>query len=191
MKKIIRIGCVILILISILLFIWLIRKRKFSEDTTETFASVPDKLDLLRNQLKQLLAKSVNYDVSTLFNNGVSSVNLDPLNITECVKKAMQKNKIPLATFTMEGNKMSEPIIKMYYETPDVFKILGNCKFLELIGRIVAIAAWATKDKSNNSSKEHFTYFVNCLDSIDWTDIKVWETMSDSKGIVMSCVKKS
>lgn len=157
--------------------------------STEAFATVPDKLDILRHDLKHLLTNSVDYEVNALFKKGISMEKLDPWKIVNCVQKSLKKRKLQLTTFSMNGDKMDDPIIKMYNTSPEVFKVLGECKFLELIGRIIAVAAWADLAKNGNFPISNLKHFVNCLDSIIWTDIKVWETISDSKGEVMSCIK--
>jgi len=188
MKKSLKIllAVFVLLLTGVGVLIWHHQQNK---PVTEAFATVPDKLNILRDELKHLLTKTVDYEVSTLFNQGVNMKQLDPWKIVNCVQKSLKKSKLPLTTFSMDGNKMDDPIVKMYHTDPEVFKVLGKCRFLELIGRIVAVAAWTGLSKGGKVPKSHLKHFVNCLDSIVWTDIKVWETMSDPKGEVMMCVK--
>ena len=143
---------------------------------TETFQSTSNKLTSVKHELHQLLAKS-NIDI---YEKAIGF--LDEDEIVSCVQKKLQQNKIPLDLFYMDGVKMSDPIIQMYMDNQKIYDILAKCKFLDLIGRIVFVAAIA-QTKSQNFQKH-----LECLDKIDFTDIHVWKTMADPNGIVLKCV---
>ena len=111
--------------------------------------------------------------------------NINENQIIECVKNSMIKNGIPFDSFNMDGSStMNEPIIKMYNNNRQVYDILAKCKFLNLIGRIIAIAALieGKKEKSENTINR----FTECLNIIDFSDIKVWNNISET---VNQCLK--
>ena len=162
-----------LLLVCFVVFIWYIRKKS---KLTETFQSTSNKLTSVKHELRQLLTNS-NIDI---YEKAVGF--LDEDEIVFCVQKTLQQTKIPLDLFYMDGVKMSDPIIQMYMDNQKIYNILAKCKFLDLIGRIVFVAAIA-QTKTQNLEKH-----LECLDKIDFTDISVWKTMADPNGIVLKCV---
>lgn len=151
----------------------------------ETFKSTTDKIRSLKIDLKNLIVKNVGKDTENLY---VQSVGLlKEYEVVYCVKKTLKKNKLPLGLFNMDGEKMSDPIIKMYKKDQRVYDVLGNCGFLKLIGRIVSTATWL--GTSQEKTKHQFSSFISCLNNINFKDIKVWENMSNPNGEVLKCIK--
>ena len=149
----------------------------------ETFQVTSSNLDKVRNDLRILLEQTVNYDITNMYN---STVNLDPDTIVNCVHKTMKLYKLPLTDFSMDGDQMDKPILDMYQNNPKVYQILGKCKFLELVGKIIAIAAWISNN--GDKSQDALFDFLKCIHKINWSDIQVWKNMSDSHGILLSCI---
>ena len=149
----------------------------------ERFGTTTKMLAKVKTEIKDILTNSVRFDIETLY--GKMLGNMNEYEIIECVKNSMIKNGIPFDSFNMDGSStMNEPIIKMYNNNRQVYDILAQCNFLNLIGRIIAIAALigGKKEKSENTINR----FTDCLNTIDFSDIKVWNNISET---VNQCLK--
>ena len=151
--------------------------------STERFETTTKMVTKVKTEIKNILTNSVRFDIETLYEKMLGNINENQ--IIECVKNSMIKNGIPFDSFNMDGSStMNEPIIKMYNNNRQVYDILAKCKFLNLIGRIIAIAALieGKKEKSENTINR----FTECLNIIDFSDIKVWNNISET---VNQCLK--
>ena len=151
--------------------------------TTERFETTTKMVTKVKTEIKNILTNSVRFDIETLY--GKMWGNINEYEIVECVKNSMIENGIPFDSFNMDGSStMNEPIIKMYNNNRQVYDILAKCKFLNLIGRIIAIAALieGKKEKSENTINR----FTECLNTIDFSDIQVWNNISET---VKQCLK--
>lgn len=136
------------------------RKRKRG-----LFCDTGDKIEIVKFQLVQMIGS----DVYTWNVHDVLS----------CVEENMKRKKVK-NTFSMDGDSMDEPIKKIYETNKPLYEILNECGFLRIIGQIVASAAWISSNGSD------INRYLNCLDSIDWGDIKVWNNISE---IISSCME--
>lgn len=132
-------------------------------------------------QLPENFAKISN-DISSVLKQ-LDKTDLNHDKIMKCVVKKMKEYGIPISKFHMKGDTLAKPIVDMYNETPKLFEILGQCRYLELIGKIIGMAS--RKPTSN------YKQFVNCLDSINWTNINVWQNISEPNSDLMYCVKNT
>lgn len=151
--------------------------------STERFETTTKMVTKVKTEIKNILTNSVRFDIETLY--GKMWGNINEYEIVECVKNSMIENGIPFDSFNMDGSStMNEPIIKMYNNNRQVYDILAKCKFLNLIGRIIAIAALieGKKEKSENTINR----FTECLNTIDFSDIQVWNNISET---VKQCLK--
>lgn len=150
--------------------------------SNERFENTTKMVTNVKTEIKNILTNSVRFDIEILY--GKMLGNTNEYEIVECVKNSMIENGIPFDSFNMDGSTMNEPIIKMYNNNRQVYDILAKCKFLNLIGRIIAIAALieGKKEKSENTINR----FTECLNTIDFSDIKVWNNISET---VNQCLK--
>lgn len=156
----------------------------YSGNDAETFVTTSNQLGTLKKDLYNLLTKSVNYEVKHMYHNGIGKFNEQQ--IMDCVHKTLKKEKLPMKSFHMDGGKMDEPIIAMYKDNPKVYQVLAKCGFLDLVGRIVATAAWATSAKAKDP--QSLERFIQCIDKIDFTQIQIWKSISNPNGPVLTCV---
>ena len=151
--------------------------------STERFETTTKMVTKVKTEIKNILTNSVRFDIETLY--GKMWGNMNEYEIVECVKNSMIKNGIPLDSFNMDGSStMNEPIIKMYNNNRQVYDILAQCNFLNLIGRIIAIAALI--GGKNEKSENTINRFTECLNTIDFSDIQVWNNISET---VKQCLK--
>lgn len=172
-----------LVVLLVLSAVFVVRKKQ-SIQTKETFVQTANKLQNLKRELLVLLSNELDYDVSGVYQNFIG--NMDAIIIVDCVQKKLNTNRIPLGSFNMDGEKMNDPILLMHEKNPDTYKVLQECGFLDLVGRIVSTAAWVThaKDRSRNS----FNEFIDCLSAVNFSNIDVWRTISQPSGFVMNCI---
>ena len=151
--------------------------------STERFETTTKMITKVKTEIKNILTNSVKFDIGDLYEKMLGNINENQ--IIECVKKSMIKNGIPFDSFNMDGSStMNEPIIKMYNNNRQVYDILAQCNFLNLIGRIIAIAALI--GGKNEKSENTINRFTDCLNTIDFSDIQVWNNISDT---VKQCLK--
>lgn len=149
------------------------RAGKGGDKKVETFTTTSSKL---RN-VKQELATLMGEEYKLVFNGW------DENKIVKCVEKQLKSKNIPLTAFHMDGSTMADPVIDMYNKSPQVYKVLGECKFLDLIGRIVSTAAWV-----NSQPKKDVRAFLDCLETVDFTNIAVWKSISTPDSAVLKCI---
>ena len=151
--------------------------------STERFETTTKMITKVKTEIKNILTNSVKFDIGDLYEKMLGNINENQ--IIECVKKSMIKNGIPFDSFNMDGSStMNEPIIKMYNNNRQVYDILAQCNFLNLIGRIIAIAALI--GGKNEKSENTINRFTDCLNTIDFSDIQVWNNISET---VKQCLK--
>jgi len=151
---------------------------KVFEDTAQNFIK-------LKSDLKQMVDKTIGSDSSSIIS---KSMSMDPQKILSCVKSKMKANGMRSYSFNMSGDKLDAPIIAMHETNPKIFSILSECDFLSLVGRVIAIAAWATN--SSDKSKENLIIFLSCIDRINWGSIDTWNDLSNGENSpVMKCMK--
>ena len=151
--------------------------------STERFETTTKMVTKVKTEIKNILTNSVKFDIGDLYEKMLGNINENQ--IIECVKKSMIKNGIPFDSFNMDGSStMNEPIIKMYNNNRQVYDILAQCNFLNLIGRIIAIAALI--GGKNEKSENTINRFTDCLNTIDFSDIQVWNNISET---VKQCLK--
>ncbi len=169
-------ACVIL---GFFLYMYVIYKRRNSY-----FDGIIQKIDTLNNDIYTMFQKAVDYDVKTyrsIFNKKKIK------KILRCVEMKMNEYSVNIHALDMNGSTLSDPIVKMYHSNSKLYNILYHCEFLQMIGVLASLAAWiqTAKDKSQKA----FQQFLGCLDTINWKDIKTWETMSDKDSPIMTCIR--
>jgi hypothetical protein len=175
-----KVIIILIIVVGLAVLLWWTHTHTY---TKEPFESAANKLTDLKKDLRNLLTQTVDYDIKSFYDKSLGC--LKEHEITQCVRNALKENKIPFDTFTMDGEKMSDPILQMYNNDRRIYNILGRCDFLTLIGRIVSVAAWVSQGKRNKESSEKF---LKCLLHINFSDIRIWNTMSNPHGMVLKCV---
>lgn len=181
-----KIIILLFIVFLVLVFIYFIYQKKSKTSgfyKFEAFEQTVSNLHNLKADLLALLNKTLSNNATSVYQNTVGY--LDEYRIMDCVGKTMIKYNIPFELFNMDGEKMNDPIIKMYDENPKLYKALNDCKFLTLTGRIVSMAAWVTY----SGKKKDIQTFSDSLKTIDFGDIEIWKTISNPEGTVMKTVK--
>jgi len=174
----------IVILIIVIGLICMFKRRKFSR---ENFAQTATNLHNLKLDLVAMMTRTLKFNVNDIYQQIVGKY--DEYKIIACIDSKMSRYNIPTSLFDMKGDKMNEPILKMHKNNPKLFSTLEECGFLTLVGHIVATAAWISH--STNKSKESLIKFSDCLDKVDFSNIKVWENIAHVDSPVMSCVTNS
>ena len=147
--------------------------------STERFETTTKMVTKVKKDIKNILTNDIGYLYEKILGN------MNEYEIIECVKNSMNKNGIHFDSFDMDGSStMNEPIIKMYNNNRQVYDILAQCNFLNLIGRIIAIAALI--GGKNEKSENTINRFTDCLNTIDFSDIQVWNNISET---VKQCLK--
>lgn len=189
-NKIIIIVLIITFIIGIIILMYINKKETIVSVKKQTvFEVTSNKFKDLHNDLKKLFISTINYDLNNFFTE-IFLENEDE--VLKCVENKMNDSDILFENFNMDGDNMSEPILSMYNKNLELYNILGECKFLQLVGRTIALVNWiiyikksSEKDIQNQQLLENF---LNCLKLINWNDINVWKTISEKDGTVMTCI---
>ena len=203
-KSMIFYGIIVLIIIASIVLIWvsrkkdpfeMIKKHTYDDDlrikraqrthtkivNTNKFPNLDQQLSKLSHELRAFLNKKAgNVDAAFSY-----CLRYDPKTIKNNLEGNTPDNMVK--DFTLDGQNIKEPVMRMYKVNPQLFAQLGASGLLEFLGKIVAMTAWAVNAK--NKSENDFKAFTQCLESVQWTSPNVWNSIDDPKGEVMQCIR--
>lgn len=186
-KQIFFYVLVILIVAGVGILFW--RDRQVNDRFTiskhnrpsDTFEQTAEQLTKLNEDLLSLINEKTGTDLAESYK---KYLGVSPADMVGRVKRAME-GRFMLSTFTMEGDSMDAPVLKMYANNKKLFELLGSVGYLTMLGKIIATSAWASS--STNPSPENLDAFWQYTDNIDWTFHVTWVNLATT---VHRCMKQ-
>lgn len=167
------VGSLAILTVGIVIFF-----TRYPTTSNEAFTDTSRNLEKLRADLRTFLAKSLDKDGTKLFDIAFPPGRL--AGVVQCVEGRMRARNIALDSFNMDGLTMDIPILEMSARYSDTYKILAQCGFLKVIGKLIAISTWLAR----KSDPSNFGHFLTFLDTVPWTNAQVWKSMSDPNGVI-------
>jgi hypothetical protein len=162
------------------------RNVRFTENTIKPRSNdLVHKLGKLKHDVGQLVMKSAIGDrgkIMQMYHNTVNRYNEEKISqFVENLSPSLKKD------VTLDGATIKEPVLKMYNRNFMLFEKLYAIGLIPLLGNIVAMTHWSQFAK--NRTLSGFSYFVKCLNGIDWTSKDVWSSIDATTGHVARCTQ--
>jgi hypothetical protein len=158
----------------------------FTENTViPKVNELSDKLGKLKHDMGQLVMKSATGDRRKIMEIYHEVMNrYDEKKIAHFIENLSPSLKKDV---TLDGSTIKEPVLKMYDKNFSLFGKLHNIGLIPLMGNIVAMSYWS--QYANNKTLSGFSYFIKCLNSINWTSKDVWMSIDAKTGHVARCTQ--
>jgi hypothetical protein len=154
---------------------------KKTKAESKVLSGIEEKLTKLRDNLNTVVHKNISGDKQNIENIFRSTMKIKPGDVVKSLSSSDM-----LVDFSLDGETIQEPIMRMYSKNPHLFIAIGNSGLLEFLGKVIAISNWTQNGR--NKSTTGFENIIKCLDTVNWRDIDIWKNISDSNGVVQHCI---